>query len=1481
MSWTARNRTTRSPRPDVGADPDMGHDDDSWYEPQRRAPAWRGEPAEPAPRHADRGSARDQLSAVADQLERLMDGGEAPQPARAPQPNRKMRRAAAARARTEGRSAPTSDAERRTSRIEAVLGALDRLDRRVEDLSQAASAPAGPAPGRGARTPADGYDAEAYDRDVYDGDPYDADPYEGDPYGAEAYDADPYDTDAYDTGAYDTDPHARAGDEEERVEAMRRDRAVARHGARSGAGGPQRRAPHGGADDFDRPETDRPGREAMAARAHGRGRPPRAEPAPAVVAAELGEELRPLFQDLARKIERAGDPQDAAVATLRRDIAEMRNTLMESLRAERGRASPREAAEMRRLSDAVERLRADRSDMRVARELRAEIADLRSLIGQSNVDGMLQSLESGYAHLVQRLDELARERAEPRLLEDLGQRLAEIEDAFRIVPRADQLVALDDRVADIGHRVEELVRRNAGPELETLRGEVRGVRDLVERLDVQDLVGGIEDRLSTLSVRLDSVERMADDQRAMREHLEQIDRRLPASGAVDRLNDRLEEIAGMLADDRASRAAEPDPRLDQQLDEIAGRLKRIENARQMPPSYDAAFTLLEKRLTAIDSKIDALDRPETVTLHAGDGRAAIETDLLTRLESGIADLTQRLDGAQSSGQGPDLDRLHAEIAALREGLASPGEPQFGNLEAQVRDLAEAVSRSSGRDDGAALAQIETKIAALAEKLDAAEHGFARLDDLHAGAQSGVSGGIMDALRGDLHRLMDAATSSERKTRESMDSVQSVLASINQRLVALEQERGADGAPVASPEDDRPLEPGSGKPQPRPRIRIQEQQRAGTPVARARPAQKGAPGADPAGDPPPRAPQPAQAASAQAGGAQAGSAESGEGAQRRARSGDPRDRKADFIAAARRAAQAAAAEVDEPKSTLGLLRGRGKSAAQEGEDTAGRSATGWLRSRLSGRRKGGREDEAESEVATPGAAERRDGGRGKGAPVADETAAAPSVRADARPTDPAGDEAEQAEAGGRRLFSPGGRRAVLLAAAAVVIAIGALQIFKQVGPGGSDGAEDLAALDTPPVIEQVAQPPEDATSQRAPDTPATLASASGQTGPQTGSQTGPTVERAQRAAPTAPGTPERTTAAPGAAMPGSASTPAQNAGAGETDMAFSPPAVPQAGFSANPDTLPTSQFQGPADAGETVMGTGTPGSTDALAGIPDGVGPLPLRQAAAQGDPNALFAVAVRYTEGKGVTSDLAEAARYYRQAAEAGLAPAQYRLGSLYEKGRGVERDLEAARDWYARAAKQGNAKASHNLAVLYAEGISGNPEFRDAAHWFKTAANFGLTDSQYNLGILYARGLGLEKNLVESYKWFALAAEQGDADAANKRDELANMLSKEQLAEARLAVETWQQAPQSASANSVELSPSWSAPAAPVSQATMTGDPRTMVLQAQKLLAERGFDPGTPDGQVGPRTREAIRAFQAAAGLPVTGHVTPALVEALSERSI
>jgi localization factor PodJL len=46
-------------------------------------------------------------------------------------------------------------------------------------------------------------------------------------------------------------------------------------------------------------------------------------------------------------------------------------------------------------------------------------------------------------------------------------------------------------------------------------------------------------------------------------------------------------------------------------------------------------------------------------------------------------------------------------------------------------------------------------------------------------------------------------------------------------------------------------------------------------------------------------------------------------------------------------------------------------------------------------------------------------------------------------------------------------------------------------------------------------------------------------------------------------------------------------------------------------------------------------------------------------------------------------------------------------------------------------------------------------------------------------------------------------------------------------------------------------------------------------------FDPGTPDGQIGPRTREAVRAYQQAAGLAVTGAITNELLASLTGAAI
>jgi hypothetical protein len=72
--------------------------------------------------------------------------------------------------------------------------------------------------------------------------------------------------------------------------------------------------------------------------------------------------------------------------------------------------------------------------------------------------------------------------------------------------------------------------------------------------------------------------------------------------------------------------------------------------------------------------------------------------------------------------------------------------------------------------------------------------------------------------------------------------------------------------------------------------------------------------------------------------------------------------------------------------------------------------------------------------------------------------------------------------------------------------------------------------------------------------------------------------------------------------------------------------------------------------------------------------------------------------------------------------------------------------------------------------------------------------------------------------------------------------------------------------------SPSVSQPATGTTQMT----DRDRVRRAQGMLNQLGYSAGPVDGIIGPRTREAVRSFQRAHGLPVDGRVTQDLISAL-----
>lgn len=89
------------------------------------------------------------------------------------------------------------------------------------------------------------------------------------------------------------------------------------------------------------------------------------------------------------------------------------------------------------------------------------------------------------------------------------------------------------------------------------------------------------------------------------------------------------------------------------------------------------------------------------------------------------------------------------------------------------------------------------------------------------------------------------------------------------------------------------------------------------------------------------------------------------------------------------------------------------------------------------------------------------------------------------------------------------------------------------------------------------------------------------------------------------------------------------------------------------------------------------------------------RAARAGNRKAMHNLAVIYADGSSGQPDYAQAARWFQSGAELGLKDSQFNLAILYERGLGVQPDLIEAYRWYAAAAAQGDTDARARVAAI------------------------------------------------------------------------------------------------------------------------------------------------------------------------------------------
>jgi TPR repeat protein len=127
---------------------------------------------------------------------------------------------------------------------------------------------------------------------------------------------------------------------------------------------------------------------------------------------------------------------------------------------------------------------------------------------------------------------------------------------------------------------------------------------------------------------------------------------------------------------------------------------------------------------------------------------------------------------------------------------------------------------------------------------------------------------------------------------------------------------------------------------------------------------------------------------------------------------------------------------------------------------------------------------------------------------------------------------------------------------------------------------------------------------------------------------------------------------------------------------------------------------------------------------------------------------------------------------------------SNYEKGIRLYKpdNIAAAESELRPRAEQGDAEAQFNLGSLYYQGLGVSQDYKEAVKWLLKAAEQGHIFSQATLGTVYAEGVQgvVPKEPPRALMWYIKAAAQGDMEALEFRDNLANRMTPDQIKEAQ-----------------------------------------------------------------------------------------------------
>lgn len=365
--------------------------------------------------------------------------------------------------------------------------------------------------------------------------------------------------------------------------------------------------------------------------------------------------------------------------------------------------APREAApdlsgfekQLQYLTSQIESLRRSDGVEEAIATFRSELAEMRAAISEALPRHALEGLEAEIRTVARRIDESHQSGVDSKALQSIEQALRDIYDTLRTLTPAEQLAGFDEAIRNLSGRIDALIRTSPDAgAMQQLEGTIGALREIVG-----NVASG------------DTLARLSDD--------------------VHNLGARLEELAA------------------------AG-------------AFSASLGALEERIAALTESLQTRDRP------SGDGDS---------LETAVRTLSERID---------------------RLSVGSDAPAAFAHLEQRVVQLLERLEQVEARP--AALGRVEDGLNDILGHLEQQRASFARLSEA-AAPQPAMDQDVVDAIRRELSGLRLSCDENDRNTQDALESVHTTLGHVVDRLAAIEGDlRDARTERAAAEVSARPLQP---------------------------------------------------------------------------------------------------------------------------------------------------------------------------------------------------------------------------------------------------------------------------------------------------------------------------------------------------------------------------------------------------------------------------------------------------------------------------------------------------------------------------------------------------------------------------------------------------------------------------------------------------------------------------------------------------